>query len=290
MKRAPGIFIRFLSKIIGRKRFGRALVYSARSINVNLHKSGLLQVGAGTNVYLENGSEQFFIKNTLAPLLKNIHQPVLFDVGANVGNYTRSLIEEIPRAKIYSFEPVEKTFNELKANVVGKSTTVNIGFGSTPGKAVLYNTVNTSTSELSTTHKEILSDIFKSTDEITAIEFETDTIDNFASKNKIEKIDFLKIDVEGNELSVLKGAEKMLAGGGINIIQFEINAHNIYARVFLRDFYILLKDFEFFRLKADGMVSLGEYKPINEIFTAQNIAAIHKTVVPQIDSKFIFRI
>jgi FkbM family methyltransferase len=290
MKRAPGVFIRFLSNIIGRQRFGRALVYGARSINVNLHKSGLLQVGAGTNVYLENGSEQFFIKNILAPLLKNIDQPVLFDVGANVGNYTKSLIEEIPKAKIYSFEPVEKTFNELKANVQGKSTAVNIGFGSSPGKAVLYNTVNTSTSELSTTHKEILSDIFKSTDEITAIEFETDTIDNFASKNQIEKIDFIKIDVEGNELSVLKGAEKMLAGDPIRIIQFEINAHNIYARVFLRDFYMLLKDFEFFRLKADGMVSLGEYKPINEIFTAQNIAAIHKTVVPQIDSKFIFRI
>ena len=199
MKRAPGVFIRFLSNVIGRQRFGRALVYGARSINVNLHKSGLLQVGAGTNVYLENGSEQFFIKNILAPLLKNIDQPVLFDVGANVGNYTKSLIEEIPRAKIYSFEPVEKTFNELKANVHGKSTAVNIGFGSVPGKSVLYNTVNTSTSELSTTHKEILSDIFKSTDEITAIEFETDTIDSFAPKNKIEKIDFLKIDVEGNE-------------------------------------------------------------------------------------------
>ena len=82
----------------------------------------------------------------------------------------------------------------------------------------------------------------------------------------------------------------MLAGDAIKIIQFEINAHNIYARVFLRDFYMLLKDFEFFRLKADGMVSLGEYKPINEIFTAQNIAAIHKTVVPQIDKKFIFTI
>ncbi|HZY37872.1 MAG TPA: FkbM family methyltransferase [Mucilaginibacter sp.] len=290
MKKAATIFIRIISKIVGEKNLGRAFVYGAKSTNVNLHVSGLLQVGAGTTVHLENGSEQFFIKNILAPLLKKVNQPVLFDVGANVGNYTRSLNEQLPGAKIFSFEPVEKTFNELKVNVEGKSNPVNIGFGSAPGKAILYNTVNTNASELSTTHKEILNDIFKSTGEIAAIEFETDTIDLFCSKNGIDKIDFLKIDVEGNELSVLRGAEKMLAADGIKIIQFEINAHNIYARVFLRDFYLLLKDFEFFRLKTDGMMSLGEHKPINEIFTAQNIAAIHKTVVPHIDSQYIFTI
>jgi len=290
VKKIPEAIVGLVAKIIGKKRFGRALVFSARSIDVNLHKSGLLQVGAGTNVYLENGSEQFFIKNILAPLLQNKAAPVLFDVGANVGNYTSALWEQFPGAKIFSFEPVEKTFNQLKLNVDNKTNVFNVGFGSAPGKAVLYNSVNTTASELSTTHKEILNDIFKSTDEIAAIEFETDSIDNFCQKNKIEEIDFLKIDVEGNELSVLQGASKMLADGGIKIIQFEINAHNIYARVFLRDFYLLLKDFEFFRLKADGMVSLGEYRPINEIFTAQNMLAIHKTIADQIDGKYIFKI
>jgi FkbM family methyltransferase len=290
VKKIPEAIVGLVAKIIGKKRFGRALVFSARSIDVNLHKSGLLQIGAGTNVYLENGSEQFFIKNILVPLLQNNPGPVLFDVGANVGNYTLALNEQLPGAKIYSFEPVAKTFEQLELNVGGKSNTFNIGFGSVPGKAFLYNTVDTGASELSTTHKEILSDIFKSTEEIAAIEFETDTIDNFCLKNKIEKIDFLKIDVEGNELSVLKGAEKMLANGGIKLIQFEINAHNIYARVFLRDFYLLLKDFEFFRLTADGMISLGDYKPINEIFTAQNMLAIHHTIVDQINGKYICKI
>lgn len=288
MKKLPDALIGFVARIVGKKRFGRALVYSAKAINVNLHKSGLLQVGAGTNVYLENGSEQFFIKSILAPLLNGIEKPVLFDVGANIGNYTSALHEQFPAAEIYAFEPVENTFNQLRSNISDKANAFNIGFGSFAGKSVIYNTGEDNASELSTTHKEILHDIFKSDDVVTEIAFDVDTIDSFCHQQGIGSIDFLKIDVEGNELSVLKGASQMLTNEKIKLIQFEINAHNVYARVFLRDYYLLLTDFEFFRLRPDGMVQMGEYRPINEIFTAQNIAAIHRSVVNQLDKRFLF--
>ncbi len=290
MKKILSTFIWMTSRIIGRKNLERLLIYCAKSINTNLHQHGLLQIGAGTGVYLENGSEVFFIKNILTEQFKNDKSPLFFDVGANIGNYTLSLRENITNADIYAFEPVKETFEQLENNVGDKAKLYNIGFGSLPGKGLLYNTLNTTVSEIATTHKDILLDIFKSLGEIVAIDFEIDTIDNFCSSNKIKAIDFLKIDVEGNELQVLKGASAMLANNAIKIIQFEFNTHNVYSRVFLRDFYLLLKDFEFYRLKKDGMVSLGNYNPVNEIFTAQNIIAAHKSVSNSIDSKYLLAV
>jgi len=290
MKKILTAFLWMTSKIIGRQKLEKLLIFSAKSINVNLHQHGLLQIGAGTGVYLENGSELFFIKNILAKQFKNNRSLLFFDVGANIGNYTLALRQNITNADIYAFEPVIETFEQLGINVGDNAKLFNIGFGSLPGKGLLYNTLNTTASEIATMHKDILLDVFKSSDDIVAIEFEIDTIDNFCSSNNIKAIDFLKIDVEGNELPVLQGASTMLENNAIKIIQFEFNTHNVYSRVFLRDFYLLLNDFEFYRLKKDGVVCLGKYNPVNEIFTAQNIIALHKSVLHGIDSKYLLAV
>ena len=55
-----------------------------------------------------------------------------------------------------------------------------------------------------------------------AIEVKTTTIDEFASRHQIEKIDLLKLDLQGNELAVINGASKMLARGSIKCILCEI--------------------------------------------------------------------
>ena len=284
MKKILSGFIRAASFIIGRKNLEKLLVYAAKSMRINLHQHGLLQIGAGTNVYLENGSELFFIKNTLAELFDNKSTPLFFDVGANIGNYTLALKEYIPNAKIYSFEPVKETFEKLKNNVEEHARLHNIGFGNAAGKGLLYNTADSSISEIASVHKEVLTEVFKSADQVVAIEFELDRIDNFCLANNIKNIDFLKIDVEGNELAVLQGASLLLKNNAIKIIQFEFNTHNIYARVFLRDFYLLLTCFEFYRLQQNGMLKLGAYNPVNEIFTAQNIIAVHQSIAKNINS------
>jgi len=55
------------------------------------------------------------------------------------------------------------------------------------------------------------------------IKVPTATLDVFAEEHSIEHIDFLKIDVEGFELEVLQGAQRLLAEGKIGTILFESN-------------------------------------------------------------------
>jgi len=288
MKKVLNGLIWITAKIAGRKNLERLLIYTAKKLNVNLHQHALLQIGVGTGVYLENGSEIFFIKNILARQFGLNDHPLFFDVGANVGNFTIGLKKNIAQAAIYAFEPVKNTYEILKTNISDDVKACNIGFGKLPGKGRLYNVLNTSVSEIATAHKDVLFDVFNCQDEIEEIVFEIDTVDHFCLANNIENIDFLKIDVEGNELDVLQGAENMIKNNAVKIIQFEFNTHNIYSRVFLRDFYLFLKNFEFYRLVKNGMLSLGEYNPVNELFTAQNIIAVHESVLPKLSGEYIY--
>lgn len=69
-----------------------------------------MNIGAGAD-YANSGEE-----NIVRILRKRItaQKPVLFDVGANVGEYTLMLHEYFPEAEIHSFEPSQNTYNILK--------------------------------------------------------------------------------------------------------------------------------------------------------------------------------
>ena len=87
----------------------------------------------------------------------------------------------------------------------------------------------------------------------------------------------MKIDVEGNELSVLQGAKRLIEEGKIKIIQFEFNWINVYSKVFMEDFRELLKDYDLYRLLPRGLLKIDfSKKTYYEIYNFQNILAINK--------------
>ena len=87
-----------------------------------------------------------------------------------------------------------------------------------------------------TPHASLSPEIFSEIRQVgrNATTVRTETLDGFCAKNKINLIDFMKIDVEGFELNVLKGAELMLSGGKIKLIQFEFTQLNAVVGVFFK--------------------------------------------------------
>jgi FkbM family methyltransferase len=135
----------------------------------------------------------------LYKLVKN--NDIIFDIGANIGWYSIHLSKKLIGTKIYSFEPIPETFSKLKKNVelnsINNINLVNLPLSNEIQNLLFYYSPSATGASSSVNISE--------EKDIKKLECTTDTIDNFVSNNKIEKIDFIKCDVEGSELFVFQG-------------------------------------------------------------------------------------
>lgn len=272
----------FYSKLlerIRRKLPSKIVKIIAKILNVDLRGLSDRDLGIGVFGNMDKTGETYLVEKILPKYLES-EKPIFFDVGANVGNFSQLLRNNYPNAKIFAFEPNNKAFvilNDISQEYSLRAE--NIGFGASIQGINLYSYKNIEGgTELGTCNSEALGELFDIKDDIEVNNIKIVTIDSYCEKNNINQIDFLKIDVEGYELEVLKGAEKMIEQNKIPLIQFEFNRFNVIYRVFLRDFYSLLKKYDLYRIKMNGLVPLGEYETSNEIFKYQNILAILKTL------------
>jgi FkbM family methyltransferase len=102
-------------------------------------------------------------------------------------------------------------------------------------------------------------------DGVDCIEVQSNTLDELTKRLGISKIDFLKIDVEGNELSVLMGARSLLSQGAIDYIQLEFGHASRAAHVYLHDIVHFVNEFDYtiFVIKPSGFMSL-KFSPFTE--------------------------
>ncbi len=219
--------------------------------------------------------EYYLLTKILKKNLAGIEQPVIFDVGANVGDYSLLLTKEYPQARIYAFEPNENTFKQLTAKVGDAVKCINAGMGSSEKTEKIFTYADNLASSHASIYGDVLSTFHKRND-LVEIDFQLTTLDLFCEREAVTGIDFLKIDTEGNELEVLKGAERLLAAQKIKIIQFEFGECDVFSRVFLQDFYIMLLDYNIYRLDSNRLIPLFEYASTNEIFRFQNFIAVRK--------------
>ena len=264
-------FLQFIFSLIGSEWKKKFVTHLATIFKVNLLSLAYNKIGILNYRNLHESGEKHLIENIIPKYLSN--KPILFDVGANVGNYTAILSKELPHSKIYSFEPNTETLPFLYNNTKSLSNVivVNTGLSSKLEETVIYSQKSKKQSSLASLYHENIPE-----EDVLKIHIKLDTIDSFCQENKILKIDFLKIDTEGHEFKVLNGAKSMLKIGGINVIQFEFNEMNVTSKVFLKDFYDLLSQYNFYRLLPDGLLSLNPYNSRHEIFQFQNIICISK--------------
>ncbi len=254
---------------IYRKFFANRLFY-----NFNRYLFTLSLKGLGINNFENDyySGEDYFLKK----LNLNNSELTIFDVGANVGNYSEHIIKLFPKAKLYSFEPHPKIFTILKNTSSNKYKVFNFGFGNEIKELQLFDYKNeTGGSEHASIYKDVFDSIYKT--ESISYSIKINTIDNFLNENGLKNITLLKTDTEGNDFAVLQGAKKTLENNLIDIIHFEFNSMNTVSKVFFKDFFALLNNYYLYRLLPKGAIKISEYEPVyNEIFGYQNIVAINK--------------
>jgi len=146
----------------------------------------------------------------------------VFDVGANVGQSVLRFRPYWPNAKIFCFEPVEQTFLQLVDNTRGfvNVQCQNKALGASPGIGTIWLKGSSGSNTLKEDVNQQKMSVGRS-EKINII-----TLDEFCFENQVKSIDFLKLDVEGYELEVLKGAEQMLTSRAIQFIYAETTFHS----------------------------------------------------------------
>jgi FkbM family methyltransferase len=193
---------------------------------------------------------------------------ILFDVGANVGNWSILAKSFCPGAEIHAFEMASPTFATLVANMqyLDGVHCVKLGLSDVPGPVGIHHYADkpSLTTCMAYPHPYIS----------TELAGELTTGDAYAAAHGIGHIDLLKIDVEGMEDRVLRGFEDLLGRRAIHLVQFEYGRANILSRFLLRDFY------EFFRQRGyvvgkiyPNDVEFREYDLSDEDFMGPNYLA-----------------
>ena len=177
--------------------------YSIRKIGYDLHK------------YRDAFQEQY-------SLLLNKNISTIFDVGGHYGETIGKYMHLFSEAMIYSFEPLLPSFYEVTSKY-GNDAHVKpfqIAISNIKGKKDFFiNHLDAASSlfDLSKIHKYYT----KNVGVIDKIKVDVTTIDIFVKENNINKIDILKMDIQGGELLALKGASEQLKKKAISIIYTE---------------------------------------------------------------------
>lgn len=154
---------------------------------------------------------------------------IIFDIGAHRGKFSLKLLTIFPWSKIYSFEPSSNSFQDLKkaSTMHPEITAFQYALGETERTSTINLNQFDETNSLFTARKtnsyiDALTRTF-STEEIII-----KTLDSLCCELSIKAIDILKIDVQGSELNVLKGAKYLLSNQAIHFIYCEVEFLEIY--------------------------------------------------------------
>jgi methyltransferase, FkbM family len=154
-------------------------------------------------------------------LIQNIAQKdwTVIDVGANIGLYTLLFSKLIgPKGAVYSFEPSDEAFFRLQQNIklnnLENVSVHKMGVAEKAGIKEFHITSDDAYNSLGITPmKEVI--------EIKNINIVT--IDDFIKENNIKRVNILKIDTEGADYLVLKGAFSLLSDKNAPIVLCEFN-------------------------------------------------------------------
>jgi len=151
------------------------------------------------------------------------NNPVIIDIGANIGDTMIYFKWLYPRSIIFAFEPHPLAFDCLKANIKNNKFhhvyAYDSALGNTKGLVDLFNSEMTaaSTASIKISYKE---QNYKKTASLSKVKI--DKLSNFKEINKLEKVDLLKMDIEGAEGELFKSLDFILPKTKKIIIEYHL--------------------------------------------------------------------
>lgn len=233
----------------------------------------------GFSYSFKKNGEEYLLDKLVSSDIKTV-----FDVGANIGNWIGIAHNKFSNSTIHAFEISKKTFKLLERRYQDNSQIVlnNFGLSDKSGEFKykdygMNSGVNSLILDSDFHDPQIKSNIVKTM---------VDTGDEYCLNNNVDSIDFLKIDVEGAEHLVLGGFTNLLKSGKIKVIQFEYGYTHADAKFLMKDFYKLLKSFDYILgpLKPSGVIFMDFDYALNDFNSGPNYVAVHKNQIEIIDT------
>lgn len=244
------------------RRFLRPSSYQA--LCENIARFALAEMGIGV-------TSDMALNGELAMLREVPAGGVVFDVGANRGEFAAAAAREIPQVRLHCFEPQAIAFAQLCRSVPGAQHN-NFALGAQADTLKLYSDAPGSP----------MASVYRRRLEHFGMRFEHEEtvkvamLDTYCAERDLRHIDLLKLDAEGHELAVLAGASRMLERQAIDTVLFEFGGTDIDSRTFLQDFFYLLSDvgMRIHRLVPPGYLHpIERYTELCEQFAYTNYVA-----------------
>lgn len=219
----------------------------------------------------------------LSPPGQEIH---VIDVGANVGRWSLAMLSAARESgrsgdlRMHAFEPSAYTFGCLAATLHGQKVKLQrMAMSDGSGSSLLHVVAPAAgTNSLHAPHG-VSSGVL--TEEVT-----TTTLSSYAEQAGLNQLTLVKIDTEGHDLAVLRGARQLFAEQRISVAQFEYNHRWIYARSYLRDAFELLEPlgYRLGKLTPAGVEFYPSWDAELETFVEGNYVACRQAIAEQLPS------
>ena len=212
-------------------------------------------------------------------------ESVFFDIGANVGDWSAELLGASYKGALYPVDPLKRNLTQVTSRLqpfnCQKVVTSELALSDYEGTSTFYTNVDFKNSG----HDSLL-DMAEIGyhEERDVIEVQVSSLDRLSHDLGVTNIDFVKIDVEGNELNVLKGAKNLLSKGAIKFIQLELGHAMRAKRVYFHDVFDFLDKYNYvpFVILPKG-VRLLEFTPFLENrYSFVNLLFVRKDCIDNI--------
>lgn len=201
---------------------------------------------------------------------------LVVDVGANVGDWSGEVLRQAPGCRALLFDASRSAVRALAERFAGANVEiVHMGLADAPGSLEFFEEPQAGKTS-SFTSGFSLPDAART---VVAVS----TVAEQMKARGIDAIDMLKIDTEGYDMRVLRGAEPLFAAGKVGIVQFEYNQPWALAGGTLGEAvgFLTGRGYRVFALKSAGLFTF-DYARYGEFFGYANFVAVSERLLPKL--------